>query len=70
MDEQREQAMKQCYTCKNRRRVPGDAHIECAKPDMEMEGDPHGKRNGWWMYPFLFDPTWSLTICKNYERDD
>ena len=60
----------QCYKCKHKRAVPGNAHIACANPDPKMEGSPHGKRNGWWCYPFLFDPVWNLTACNNYESVD
>lgn len=67
MTEERKIAMKQCYSCKHRRKVSGNAHIACAKPDPDMKGDPHGIKNGWWSYPFLFDPTWNTTICKNHE---
>jgi hypothetical protein len=60
-------ARRQCWHCKHKREVPGNAHIRCAKPDPEMRGAEHGKANGWWYYPLLFDPVWNLTICRNYE---
>ena len=58
----------ECYTCVHKRNVPGDCHIQRVKPDMNMEGNPHGIRRGWFMYPFLFDPCWKETECKNYEE--
>lgn len=61
---------KQCSNCKHKRRVPGNAHIACAKPDPAMKGDAHGIKNGWWYYPFLFDPVWNLTLCANHEPVD
>ena len=57
----------ECYSCESRREVPGDAHIECADPDREMTGNPHGIRMGWFMYPLLFDPVWKTKLCDNYN---
>ena len=68
MDDVRKQAMAQCYQCAHRRNVPGNCHIACANPSEAMVGDEHGIRNGWWMYPMLFDPTWNTTICPNHEE--
>lgn len=56
-----------CYKCKNKREVPGNAHIKCVKPDPKMTGDPHGIRNGWFIYPSLFDPVWRTKECDNFE---
>lgn len=58
----------ECYFCQHLREVPGDAHIQCAKPDKNMRGDKHGIQQGWFFYPLLFDPTWKLDWCKNFER--
>lgn len=59
---------KQCYGCKHHRNVPGDAHIQCAKPDPNMTGSSHGIKNGWFFYPFVFDPIWRTKDCDNYEK--
>jgi len=59
--------MNECHFCEHKRSVPGNCHIECAKPDPEMKGHPQGIRNGWFMYPPLFDPTWKAGPCSNYE---
>jgi hypothetical protein len=56
----------ECYSCVRHRKVPGDAHIACMKPDPEMTGSPHGVKNGWFLYPFLFDPVWKEKICCNF----
>ena len=69
VDETKQMVMKQCYTCAHRRNVPGNCHIRCANPDDTMIGNAHGIRNGWWIYPHLFDPVWNTTICKNYTED-
>lgn len=56
-----------CWNCIHRKPVPGNSHIECVKPDTEMTGNLHGIRNGWFMYPLLFDPAWMTKKCSNYE---
>ena len=62
--------MNECYSCTHKRSVPGNTHIMCDKPDPEMRGDPHGIRNGWFIYPVLFDPSWKTKICNNYAAKD
>lgn len=62
--------MNECYHCKHKRSVPGNCHIECVKPNMDMKGNEHGIRNGWFFYPLLFDPTWKEAMCKNYENHE
>ena len=57
----------ECWQCQHRRKVPGNAHFNCVKPDPEMRGKEHGIRNGWFMYPLLFDPVWKEKLCANYE---
>ncbi len=57
-----------CYKCKYKQTVPGNAHIMCTKPDPKMTGDPHGIRNGWFIYPVLFDPIWRTKECDNFEE--
>ena len=58
----------ECYHCAHRRSVPGNAHIQCVKPDASMRGSQHGIDNGWFYYPLLFDPAWKEDMCKNYEH--
>ena len=55
-----------CSSCLFRLTIPGDSHISCAKPDPAMTGDPHGMANGWFMYPWNFDPIWGTKECDNY----
>lgn len=59
-----------CYKCKYKRDVPGNCHIQCINPDPNMSGDPYGVRNGWFIYPLLFDPIWKENVCKNYQEMD
>jgi len=84
-----------CYTCKHRRDLTGDAHSRCNHPTLaklgvdtsdgifgmftgdasavlaavaalNVSGDKHGIANGWFVWPFNFDPGWLLT-CDGYE---
>jgi len=57
-----------CYKCKHRRTIPGDCHTRCAKPDSYMIGNKHGISNGWFMYPYNFDPIWRESECANFEE--
>lgn len=61
--------MNECYFCIHKKDVPGDCHIGCDKPDQDMTGHVHGIRNGWFMYPFCFDPIWKTKDCSNYQGE-
>ncbi len=61
--------MNECYSCKHKRSVSGNAHIKCVVPDTNMRGYEHGIKKGWFMYPHLFDPVWKERDCKNYEAN-
>lgn len=63
----KEEIMTECYDCINKRDVPGDCHIQCVNPDLDMTGDPHGIKKGWFMYPLLFNPTWKTKACSNHK---
>lgn len=54
-----------CYRCRHRRNVPGDAHSACDNLDARVTADQHGIRNGWFFWPFNFDPVW-LTGCSGF----
>lgn len=56
-----------CFECEHKRNVPGNAHIKCVNPDPEMVGNDHGIRNGWFIYPLLFDPVWMEKKCSNFS---
>ena len=58
----------ECWICAHKRPVAGNCHIRCVKPDSEMRGDPHGIRNGWFIYPSLFDPVWKEVDCRNFKE--
>lgn len=55
--------------CIHKRTVPGNCHVRCAYPDSSnVTGDPHGIKNGWFFYPFLFDPIWDLAVETLKQR--
>ena len=61
-----------CYKCKYRRDLSGDAHSKCVarlifKKEISVKGNLIGIRRGWFNYPFNFDPTW-LEECDGFER--
>lgn len=58
----------ECFRCKHRRSIPGDAHIQCVNPDATMKGNKHGIQSGWFMYPINFDPVWKEQDCKNFQE--
>lgn len=35
----------ECYSCIYKQEVPGNCHIKCSNPDLQMKGDPHGIKN-------------------------
>ena len=61
--------MNECWTCKSRYPVPGNAHIGCSTPDPDMTGNEHGIKNGWFVYPYCFDPTWKTKDCVNFQSE-
>ena len=69
---------RDCYSCKHRGTIPGDAHSCCNAVDtllgilIALTGrggprmTPHGIRNGWANWPINFDPIW-IEHCPYYE---
>lgn len=66
-----------CYACRYRGAVPGNAHICCLHPEVRAVGgaiaklgitaNPHGIARGWFIWPFCFDPVW-LRTCNGYTE--
>ena len=57
-----------CYQCIHRGTLPGDAHSQCKHPqvrDGSVKGAAHGIKNGWFNWPWNFDPTW-LESCDGF----
>ena len=63
-------AQTECWECRHRREVPGNAHIQCMRPDSKMTGNRHGIDHGWFFYPLLFDPVWKTRLCANQAAGD
>lgn len=63
---------KACYQCKHRGTVPGDTHSMCAfnwatSENLPPQGNSHGIKNGWWIFPFNYDPTWMIGECIAFD---
>ena len=58
-----------CYECIHQRTLPGDAHSQCANRKAEVRGNPHGIKNGWFMWPYNFDPVW-LESCNGFTQKE
>ena len=56
-----------CYKCIYRGTVPGDCHSSCGNVDAVVEGDSYGKRSGWFVWPYNFDPVWLLQ-CSGFKE--
>ena len=55
-----------CFKCVHCRALPGNCHIKCNNVQASVEGDAHGIRSGWFMWPFNFDPVW-LVSCDGFS---
>jgi hypothetical protein len=67
MDGKPRSKINECYSCKNNRNIPGNVHIACADADPEMTGKEYGIKNGWFFYPWCFDPLWKTKLCSHYQ---
>ena len=59
--------MINCFKCKSHYEVPGNYHIGCKNYNAKIKGNRHGIKNGWFYWPFLFDPIW-LESCDSFEE--
>ena len=55
-----------CYKCRYRGSIPGDAHSACANRSASVTGNKHGIAHGWFAWPYNFDPTW-LVSCDGFD---
>lgn len=55
-----------CYKCKYKNNIPGDAHIRCSNKAAVVEGNLYGYQRGWFKWPHNFDPVW-LKSCNGFE---
>ena len=58
-----------CYKCKYRKSIPGDAHSSCTNLRAKVKGNEYGRREGWFMWPINFDPVW-LEECDGFEKNE
>lgn len=58
-----------CYECKYRGEIAGDAHSCCLNKQAKVTGNEHGKSEGWFFWPFNFDPIW-LESCNGFEKKE
>jgi len=57
-----------CYDCKWRFNILGDAHSACSAPEgTKVKGHSAGIQGGWFMWPYNFDPTW-LESCTGFTK--
>lgn len=57
-----------CYECMHRRNISGDAHSSCdAGAPTFVTGSEHGKKKGWFHWPYNFDPVW-LISCSSFKK--
>ena len=56
-----------CYKCKYRNKLAGDAHSSCSNKNAKVKGSQHGIRNGWFFHPLNFDPVW-LDECNGFSH--
>ena len=59
-----------CYECKHRRGLVGDAHSRCSigksAKELGIKGHAVGINGGWFCWPMNYDPTW-LLACNGFE---
>ena len=61
-------AKGKCYLCEHVRptQVPYNCHMACLNTTATVEGNPHGIKNGWFLWPSCFDPVWLLS-CDGFR---
>lgn len=62
---------KTCYQCKFRGEVPGSCHTHCLfdwfnSKEERPKGNKYGISEGWFYFPFNYDPVWMLGQCKEF----
>ncbi|MFI5304329.1 MAG: hypothetical protein ACHQYP_05970 [Nitrospiria bacterium] len=57
-----------CYECVHRGTLPGDCHSRCNNHEANVKGNAHGIKNGWFKWPYNFDPTW-LISCDGFSNN-
>jgi len=68
-------AINQCYGCVFRKELSWSAHSECVfnwdesnkKPPQHNE---HGLKNGWYNFPYNYDPVWQESKCEAIKNNE
>lgn len=65
---------KSCYNCVYKGSVAGSAHISCGYNFTKAgkpfpEGDEHGVKNGWYIFPVCYDPVWMIDKCEGFSTE-
>lgn len=58
-----------CYKCKYRGELICDYHSQCLNINAKVKGNKYGIKNGWFNFPFNFDPVW-LKSCDGFEKKE
>ena len=63
-----------CRQCAYKSNIVGNTHIssnlDWGKSKYQAPtGNPHAIRNGWYIFPVNFDPTWQEEPCKEFSTD-
>ena len=56
-----------CYKCIHRRDLDYSAHSRCTQKYAKVEGHERGITQGWFVWPYNFDPVWLLK-CNAFEE--
>ncbi len=56
-----------CYKCKHRCEIAGDAHSSCDNLKAKVKGNKTGIKGGWFWWPLNFDPIW-VDECDGFEK--
>jgi hypothetical protein len=58
-----------CFKCEHRGTIPGDAHSCCKNKKAKVQGDEYGRKMGWFVWPWNFDPAW-LISCDGFKTKE
>lgn len=56
-----------CYKCKHRRDLPGNAHSHCSNENANVTEDKYGIKMRWFIFPISYDPV-RLVSCDGFEQ--
>ena len=62
-------ANQNCFNCQHSRTLPGDCHLSCENKNANVIGSSSGIRNGWFNWPYNFDPLW-LRECDGFAAKE